>query len=131
MMSVAELTTPQQAPTDAAQDRLTVRKLNVGFARDGETRSVVREVSFALAAGRCVAIVGESGSGKSVTARTLAGLTGAGAVVDADPTGATAVPGVWVAGNVTDLAAQLVQAAAGGGRAGSMINADLLAFLRG
>lgn len=82
-MSVAELTTPPAASTAAVQDRLTVRELNVGFAGDGETRSVVRDVSFTLAVGRCVAIVGESGSGKSVTARTLAGLTGAGAVVEA------------------------------------------------
>jgi SAM-dependent methyltransferase len=35
------------------------------------------------------------------------------------------VPGVWVAGNVTDLSAQVVVAAAGGMRAGAMINADL------
>jgi peptide/nickel transport system ATP-binding protein len=34
--------------------------------------------------GTCHALVGESGSGKSVTARTLVGLTGHGAVVDAD-----------------------------------------------
>ena len=29
-------------------------------------------------------------------------------LVPADPTGATAVPGVWVAGNVTDLLAQVI-----------------------
>ncbi|MFJ4224118.1 dipeptide ABC transporter ATP-binding protein [Microbacterium sp. NPDC089695] len=83
-MSVAELTSPSAVSSDACEHRLTVRDLNVGFARDGETRSVVRDVSFTLAAGRCVAIVGESGSGKSVTARTLAGLTGQGAVVEAE-----------------------------------------------
>ncbi|WP_223627199.1 ABC transporter ATP-binding protein [Microbacterium sp. EST19A] len=83
-MSVAELITSQPSAPAVAKERLTVRNLNVGFARDGETVSVVRDVSFTLSAGRCVAIVGESGSGKSVTARTLAGLTGAGAVVDAE-----------------------------------------------
>ncbi|WP_267059337.1 ABC transporter ATP-binding protein [Microbacterium sp. cx-59] len=66
-------------PVDPAR-RLRVDNLEVGFTRDGETRSVVRGVSFDLHAGRCVAIVGESGSGKSVTARTLVGLTGAGSV---------------------------------------------------
>jgi thioredoxin reductase len=50
-----------------------------------------------------------------------------GAAVPADPTGATAVPGVWVAGNVTDLRAQVVSAAAAGLNAGAAINADLIA----
>ncbi|MEV4615461.1 ABC transporter ATP-binding protein [Kitasatospora sp. NPDC049258] len=43
----------------------------------------VRDVSFTLDRGECLAVVGESGSGKSVTARTLVGLTGAGATVTA------------------------------------------------
>ncbi|MGH3937465.1 MAG: NAD(P)/FAD-dependent oxidoreductase [Pseudonocardiaceae bacterium] len=37
-----------------------------------------------------------------------------GSHVPADPTGATAIPGVWVAGNVTDLRAQVISAAAAG-----------------
>ena len=49
-----------------------------------------------------------------------------GSAVPADPTGATAVPGVWVAGNVSDLSAQVVASAAAGLRAGAMINADLI-----
>jgi thioredoxin reductase len=39
--------------------------------------------------------------------------------------GATAVPGVWVAGNATDLTAQVGAAAAAGALAGARINADL------
>jgi thioredoxin reductase (NADPH) len=50
-----------------------------------------------------------------------------GSSVAADPTGATAVPGVWVAGNVSDMSAQVVVSAAAGLRAGAMINADLVA----
>jgi thioredoxin reductase (NADPH) len=50
-----------------------------------------------------------------------------GSAVAADPTGATAVPGVWVAGNVADMSAQVVVSAAAGMRAGAMINADLVA----
>ena len=50
-----------------------------------------------------------------------------GSAVPADPTGATSVPGVWVAGNVTALQAQVVSAAAGGLMAGAAINADLIA----
>lgn len=48
------------------------------------------------------------------------------AVPTVDPTGRTAVPGVWVAGNVTDLRAQVISAAAGGLSAGAMINMDLV-----
>lgn len=60
----------------AAPPRIRVRDLSVGFPRDGEISDVVRNVSFDLWPGQCVAIVGESGSGKSVTARTLVGLAG-------------------------------------------------------
>ncbi|MBB3676251.1 NAD(P)/FAD-dependent oxidoreductase [Modestobacter versicolor] len=49
-----------------------------------------------------------------------------GSAVPADPTGLTAVPGVWVAGNVTDLRAQVISSAAAGLNAGAMINADLI-----
>jgi thioredoxin reductase len=47
--------------------------------------------------------------------------------VAADPTGASAVPGVWVAGNVADPRAQVISAAAAGLNAGAMINAHLIA----
>jgi thioredoxin reductase len=50
-----------------------------------------------------------------------------GEFVAADATGLTQVPGVWVAGNVTDLAASVVVAAAGGASAAAAINADLVA----
>ena len=50
-----------------------------------------------------------------------------GSYVPADPTGATAVPGVWVAGNVADLRAQVISAAAAGLNTAAAINADLIA----
>ena len=50
-----------------------------------------------------------------------------GTSVPADPMGATAVPGVWVAGNVTALQAQVISSAAAGLNAGAAINADLVA----
>ena len=53
--------------------------------------------------------------------------SGLGTHIPADPTGRTDVPGVWVAGNVTDLAAQVGAAAAGGAFAAAQINADLVA----
>ena len=49
-----------------------------------------------------------------------------GSAVPSGPMGATAVPGVWVAGNVTDLMAQVITAAAAGLQAAGAINADLL-----
>jgi thioredoxin reductase (NADPH) len=49
-----------------------------------------------------------------------------GYAVPSDPSGATTVPGVWLAGNVTDLRAQVISAAAGGLNAGAMINMDLI-----
>jgi thioredoxin reductase len=52
---------------------------------------------------------------------------GVGEYIEAGPAGLTAVPGVWVAGNVTDLAAQVGGAAAAGALAGAAINADLVA----
>ena len=44
----------------------------------------------------------------------------------ADATGRTDVPGVWAAGNVVDLSAQVGGAAAAGALAGAQINADLV-----
>jgi thioredoxin reductase len=57
----------------------------------------------------------------------LAGGVPIGTAVPADARGATAVPGVWVAGNVTDPAATVPVAAAAGLMAGAHINADLVA----
>jgi thioredoxin reductase len=50
-----------------------------------------------------------------------------GSAVPADPMGATAVPGVWVAGNVADLRAQVIASAAAGLTAAAALNADLIA----
>jgi thioredoxin reductase len=52
--------------------------------------------------------------------------SGLGEHIAADPTGRTDVPGVWAAGNVTDLAAQVGASAAAGAFAGMQINADLV-----
>ncbi|MDN7143917.1 ABC transporter ATP-binding protein [Pseudomonas sp. JQ170] len=62
------------------QPLIDVRDLQVRFAQGAP---VLKGISFSLQAGECLALVGESGSGKSVTSRTLAGLTGAHAQVQA------------------------------------------------
>jgi thioredoxin reductase len=48
-----------------------------------------------------------------------------GTRIETGPAGATAVPGVWAAGNLTDLQAQVVTAAAAGLAAAAAINLDL------
>jgi thioredoxin reductase len=53
--------------------------------------------------------------------------SGLGQHVPAEPTGRTDVAGVWVAGNVTDLTAQVGAAAAAGALAAAHLNADLVA----
>ena len=59
-------------------------------------------------------------------------LTGLGCKVDQDgwvvtgPNGATTVPGVWVAGKVTNPRAQVITAAGEGSAAAIAINADLV-----
>ena len=53
---------------------LEVAGLGVEYG-SGRSRTVaVRDVSFAIEAGRCVALVGESGSGKTSVGRCIAGL---------------------------------------------------------
>ncbi|MCL9762821.1 ABC transporter ATP-binding protein [Frankia sp. AiPa1] len=88
-MDSAATSGPQSSGSGSgAGPALVVDGLTVTFdgaSRRGGNRQVhaVRDVSFTLERGECLAIVGESGSGKSVTARTLVGLTGRGATVRA------------------------------------------------
>ncbi|NDZ92921.1 ABC transporter ATP-binding protein [Streptomyces sp. SID6673] len=76
---MSTLLSGESAATIETTPLAEVHDLRVAF--DG--REVVKGVSFSVAAGECLAIVGESGSGKSVTARTLIGLTGERAQIDA------------------------------------------------
>jgi thioredoxin reductase/2-polyprenyl-3-methyl-5-hydroxy-6-metoxy-1,4-benzoquinol methylase len=47
--------------------------------------------------------------------------------IEADPTGATSVPGIYVAGNVADPQAQVISSASAGLMASAAINMDLIA----
>ncbi len=60
-----------------------VEDLRVTFRLGGKRVEAVRGVGFDIEEGECVALVGESGSGKSVTARSLVGLAGPQALVEA------------------------------------------------
>jgi thioredoxin reductase len=64
--------------------------------------------------------------GLAPTAVQLGGQT-IGTQIEADPSGATNVPGVRVAGNLAAIQAQVISSAAAGLTAGAAINADLAA----
>ena len=66
------LRTGQPAPVDT-QSTLDVAGLSTEFRVDKNPLRAVRDVSFSLNGGECLAIVGESGSGKSVTALSITG----------------------------------------------------------
>jgi len=51
---------------------------------------------------------------------------GTGEVIETDGRGATAIPGIYAAGNVADVSHQVLQAAAEGSRIAAAINADLV-----
>ena len=70
------------ASAESSRPLIEIENLHVRFAAPAAPW-VVRDVSFTVNRGECVAIVGESGSGKSVTARTLLGLAGHGAEIRA------------------------------------------------
>ncbi|WP_245933392.1 NAD(P)/FAD-dependent oxidoreductase [Arthrobacter livingstonensis] len=57
---------------------------------------------------------------------TVEGPLGMGRIVEADATGLTVVPGLWVAGNIADLGSTVLGSAAAGAKAGAFINMDLV-----
>ena len=102
------------AALEVADDRLAGVRLADGTV-------IAREV--VAVAPRMVA---RSGLLAGLGLRAVEHPSGAGEHVPADPTGRTEVPGVWVAGNVTDLSAQVGTAAAAAAFAAAQINADLV-----
>ncbi|WP_241723156.1 microcin C ABC transporter ATP-binding protein YejF [Raoultella sp. HC6] len=54
-----------------AQPLLEIDNLSIAFRQQGETQTVVSELSLHIAAGETLALVGESGSGKSVSALSV------------------------------------------------------------
>jgi thioredoxin reductase len=106
--------TGEVAALEVAGDRLTGVRLADGTV-------IAREV--VAVAPRMVA---RAGLLESLGLRAVEHPSGAGEHVPADPTGRTEVAGVWVAGNVTDLSAQVGTAAAAAAFAAAQINLDLV-----
>jgi thioredoxin reductase len=106
------------AALEVAGDRLTGVRL-----RDG--RTVARDA--VVVAPRFAALAGVLAGLGLEPADLRMGDHVLGSAVQADANGATAVPGVWVAGNVADLRAQVIVSAGAGLTAGAAINADLVA----
>ena len=124
-------------PTDEEADKLAARAIAVV---EGEVACLEvvedRLAGVRMGGGEVVAlralavmprVVARTEAFKGLGLETTGHPSGLGEHVEADATGLTAVPGVWVAGNVADLAAKVVGAAEAGVRAGAAINADLIA----
>jgi thioredoxin reductase len=103
------------ASVEIADDRITGVRLGDGTVI---SRSVV------VVAPRMVA---RAGFLAGLGLRAVEHPSGVGEQVPSAAAGGTEVPGVWVAGNVTDFSAQVGAAAAAGALAGARINADLVA----
>lgn len=124
-------------PTDEQAEQLAARGISVV---DGEVASVEivedRLVGVWLSDGTMVnrealavspRMVARAGFLKKLGLRPVEHPSGMGEHIPCDAAGLTEVPWVWVAGNVTDLVAQVGAAAAAGAAAAGQINADLVA----
>ncbi|MFC4856866.1 NAD(P)/FAD-dependent oxidoreductase [Actinophytocola glycyrrhizae] len=103
------------AGLEIADDRITGVRLADG--------TVVARTAVAVA----TRMVARAGFLANLGLRPVPHPAGVGEHLPADPMGRTDVPGVWVAGNVTDLMAQVGPSAAAGAGAGAQINGDLVA----
>ncbi|WP_354247646.1 NAD(P)/FAD-dependent oxidoreductase [Arthrobacter sp. UYEF20] len=124
-------------PTDAELPQLAARGITVVDGRVDSLRVERDRLTGVALIGGSVVAVDAVVTAPRFMARTAAfaelGLkavqhpTGMGEHLETDADGATGVPGVWAAGNVTDLRAQVLSSAAAGAWAGVGINADLMA----
>nr|WP_075740855.1 MULTISPECIES: NAD(P)/FAD-dependent oxidoreductase [Actinoalloteichus] len=129
----------QPAPADEERERLAARGITLVPGEVAELVSVedrvtgVRLVSGEVVA--CQALVVAPRFTARADVLVSLGLESTelevgghvfGSAVAADTTGATSVPGVWAAGNVTDLRGQVIGSAAAGLTAAAALNADLI-----
>ena len=126
-----------QVPTDEEMEQLSARGINVvhgevtGLVVTDDRLTGVQMASREVIAAQ-VLVVGprfaaSDGVLNSLDVAAVEHQMGVGTHVQADSAGLTAAPGVWVAGNVADLAAGIVAATAAGSWTAAQINADLTA----
>jgi len=123
----AEIAEADRAQLDAAGVSVVGGAVTEVVSRAGGIECVTTEdgvthqVDAVVVASRMVARLAPFASlGVSATEHPV------GEFVETDATGRTGVPGVWAAGNASDLSAQVGAAAAEGVRVGAQINADLI-----
>jgi len=107
------------AAVEAKDDRIAGLRL-----RSGEVvpcQAVVVSPRFIPAGGDLLATLGLEAARMEIAEHLI------GTYIEADATGATAVPGVCVAGNVADPRATVISSAARGLEVAAMLNADLIA----
>ncbi|MEV0421899.1 NAD(P)/FAD-dependent oxidoreductase [Streptosporangium canum] len=123
-------------PTGQEAEQLAARGVSVV---DGEVASLEivedRLVGVRLSSGALVSrqalvvaprMVARAGFLAELGLRPAEHPRGVGEHIPSDATGRTDVPGVWIAGNVTDLVAQVGNVAAAAAAAAAQINADLV-----
>ncbi|MCP1412658.1 thioredoxin reductase [Paenarthrobacter sp. A20] len=123
-------------PTEEEWEQLAARSITVV---DGKVRSldVTDDVlsGVVLASGKMIpveaVVTGPRLQARSAVLESLGIASvvhpmGVGTHVEVTPQGATSMPGVWAAGNVSDLTGQVMASAASGVMAGAAINADLM-----
>jgi thioredoxin reductase len=124
-------------PTDPELNQLAARGIGVVHGPVASLRvDNDRLAGVALADGSLVPVdavataprfVARAAAFTGLGLRAVEHPTGMGEYLETDADGATAVPGVWAAGNVTDLRAQVLSSAAAGAWTGVIINSDLMA----
>jgi thioredoxin reductase len=120
----------EQAEELGARDIRLVHGEVASLEVDADRLTGVRLVDGTVVQRQAVVVasrmVARAGFLTSLGLRAVDHPSGMGQHIPADPSGRTDVAGVWVAGNVTDLSAQVGGAAAAGAAAAAQINSDLV-----
>ncbi|WP_174856231.1 NAD(P)/FAD-dependent oxidoreductase [Streptomyces otsuchiensis] len=134
--NIVYFTHDRPRPTEEEASRMSARGIEIVHGTvaavevHGDRLTGVRMADGAVVAREAVAVasrmVARAALLDGVGLRAVEHPAGVGEFIPADATGQTDVPGVWVAGNVTDLTAQVGASAAAGAAAGAHINADLV-----